>query len=66
MAGTAVECGDCDGGGGGVTGTDHHSGYSTIPSGTTVTIVENKQSLTFGDLIIEGILIIEGQLIQEL
>lgn len=66
----AVECCDsiCEGGDddGSDSGRDHHCGYSAIVAGRTVFISENKQSLTFGDLVIEGILIIEGDLIQEL
>lgn len=44
---------------------DHHSGFYYIPTGVTVTISENKQSVVFGMLDIDGLLIIDGQLIKE-
>jgi hypothetical protein len=46
-------------------GTDQHCGFYYIPSGLTVTIVSNKQSVTFGILDIDGAIVIDGQLISE-
>ena len=47
-------------------GDDHHSGYYYIPLSSIVTISENKQSITYGILDIDGSLVIDGQLITEL
>jgi len=46
-------------------GLDHHSGFSDIAAGTTVTITASKQMVVFGDFILEGALNIEGTLILE-
>lgn len=46
-------------------GTDHHSGWYLIPSGTTATVVQYKQSITYGTLVLEGNFNIDGQLIME-
>jgi len=50
--------------GGGSGGTDHHSGWETIPS-SGITILENKQMVVFGILKAEGDLLNEGTLIIE-
>lgn len=46
-------------------GSDWHCGWSYIPSNTIVRIVEYRQSLTFGGLTVEGLLILEGTLFLE-
>ena len=43
--------------------TDHHSGFYEIEVGQTVTIEENKQMTNWNNLLIDGTLIIEGDLI---
>lgn len=43
---------------------DNHSGYKTI-DGKTVRVKENKQMVVFGGLEMEGILLLDGQLILE-
>jgi len=43
--------------------TDHHSGFYKIEAGQTVTIEENKQMTNWNNLLIDGTLIIEGDLI---
>jgi len=43
--------------------TDHHSGFYEIEAGQTVTIEENKQMTNWNNLLIDGTLIIEGDLI---
>jgi hypothetical protein len=47
-------------------GTDHHCGWYVILIGATVTIVENKQMVCFGGMILDGTLNIDGQLILEI
>jgi hypothetical protein len=47
-------------------GEDNHSGYYYIPVSTLVTVSENKQSITYGILGLDGTLVIDGQLIMEL
>jgi hypothetical protein len=44
---------------------DHHCGWYYIAPATTVTVKENKQMVTFGGLINDGILINDGQVISE-
>lgn len=44
---------------------DHHNGWFHVPDGTYVTIKDNKQMLCFGDFTVEGVVVIEGHLIQE-
>lgn len=46
-------------------GTDFHSGYYEIQNAQTVTIEEFKQSVTFGTLVNDGTLNVDGQLILE-
>jgi hypothetical protein len=46
-------------------GSDWHCGWSTIPSNTIVKIIENRLSVTYGPLEIEGTLFLEGTLILE-
>jgi len=43
--------------------TDHHSGFYEIEVGQTVTIEENKQMTNWNKLIIDGTLILNGQII---
>ena len=43
--------------------TDHHSGFYEIEAGQTVTIEENKQMTNWNNLLIDGTLIIDGDLI---
>ncbi len=44
---------------------DIHSGVYFIPSGDTITVLENKQMINKGGLDIEGDIVIEGQLFME-
>lgn len=44
---------------------DFHSGFYKILSSELVTIEENKQSVTFDLLTLDGELVVEGQLIVE-
>ncbi len=46
-------------------GTDHHSGWREILSGETVTIAARKQMVVFIELINDGTLEVEGDLIIE-
>jgi len=46
-------------------GTDHHSGWYYVPAGTVITIAENKQMTVWGDFIVDGDILNEGQLILE-
>jgi hypothetical protein len=43
--------------------TDHHCGFKKIVADTVVIIEENKQSVTFGGMILDGTLVIDGELI---
>lgn len=43
--------------------TDHHCGYKKITADQTIIIEENKQSMTFGGMILDGTLVIDGELI---
>lgn len=43
--------------------TDHHSGFKKITADQTIVIEENKQSITFGAMTLDGTLIIDGELI---
>lgn len=49
-----------------VSDKDFHSGFYNIPSSDSVTIEENKQSVTFGLLTLDGELLIEGEVIVEM
>lgn len=44
---------------------EYHSGYYFIPSWKTVTVYENKQMTTFGNLSIAGTLLADGEVIIE-
>lgn len=46
-------------------GDDHHSSWAIITVGQTVTITANKQSVVFGDFVMDGTLLLEGDLILE-
>jgi hypothetical protein len=46
-------------------GSDWHCGWSTIPLNSIVKIIENRMSVTFGPLELEGTLFLEGTLILE-
>lgn len=46
-------------------GSDWHCGWSTIPTGTIVRVVQYRISVTFGPLELEGTLLLEGTLILE-
>lgn len=46
-------------------GSDWHCGWSTIPDQVIVRIVENRISVTFGPLELDGMLLLEGTLILE-
>jgi len=46
-------------------GTDHHSGFYEIVFGIVVIIALHKQMAVFGDVHVDGTLVIEGQLILE-
>lgn len=41
---------------------DHHNGYSLIPVGELITVEANKQSLSIGDLTIDGEITVDGEL----
>lgn len=56
---------DLVGSGGSSSSTDNQSGYYEIPVSQTATIEEYKQSVTFGDLLLEGELRIDGMLVVE-
>lgn len=45
---------------------DHHSGFYAILSGISKTISENKQMTCWGDFLLDGSLIIDGELILEI
>ncbi len=45
---------------------DFHSGFYNIASSESVTIEENKQSVTFGQLTLDGELLVEGEFIVEM
>jgi hypothetical protein len=45
------------------TGTDHHSGWSFIASGETVTVAQNKNMIVYQEIEIQGDLDIEGEVI---
>lgn len=45
--------------------TDHHSGFYLIESGETIEVERNKQMTSWGGLLVDGILEIDGQLIIE-
>jgi hypothetical protein len=51
--------------GSGGSGEDHHSSWSIIGASQTVTISQNKQSVVFGEFVVDGTLILEGDLILE-
>lgn len=44
---------------------DNQSGYKTIVEGKTARVRDNKQMVVFGGIEIEGILLLDGQLILE-
>jgi len=46
-------------------GSDWHCGWSTIAQGNIIRIIENRISVTFGPLELEGTLLLEGTLILE-
>lgn len=46
-------------------GTDHHCFFQHVGSGVDVLIDQDKQSVVFGVLDLEGVLCIEGTLISE-
>jgi hypothetical protein len=46
-------------------GSDWHCGWSTIPFNSIVKIIQNRISVTFGPLELEGTLFLEGTLILE-
>ena len=48
-----------------VSDKDFHSGFYNIPSSESVTIEENKQSVTFGQITLEGEVLVEGEFISE-
>lgn len=54
-----------DGGGGSTTDNDHHSSWYEITSSETVTVAERKQSVVFGELIIDGVQNVDGILLLE-
>lgn len=48
-----------------MTGTDNNSGYFFVPDFQIATIAPFKQMVVLGDFVVEGALIIDGQLILE-
>lgn len=46
-------------------GSDWHSGWSEIVANSIVRIIEHRQSINYGGLIIEGVLLLEGKLFLE-
>ena len=54
-----------DKGSGAASGEDFHAGFNLIVSGSTTTVVENKNMVSYG-LDIEGQLNVEGYLVLEM
>lgn len=48
-----------------IVSSDWHCGWYHILTNATITIFINRQSSTFGTLTIDGMLIVDGQLLQE-
>jgi hypothetical protein len=46
-------------------GPDNQSGYFYVPAGLTAIVDNNKQMVCFGPLIVDGVLLVNGQLILE-
>ncbi len=46
-------------------GSDWHSGWSEIPKNSIVRIIEYRQSINYGGLKLEGLLLLEGTLFLE-
>lgn len=42
---------------------DHHNGFTLVQDTEVFTVRENKQSLTIGDLVIDGEIIVDGELL---
>lgn len=41
--------------------TDHHSGFYFIPASQQTVVENTKQMTTWGPLLLDGVLIVEGQ-----
>lgn len=48
-----------------IVSSDWHCGWYQILPSATITIFANRQSATFGTLLLDGTLIVDGQLLQE-